>query len=103
MAKKGCKICHAVTLELDGTGRCANCAAAKEATDSGTSYGKYMAQMAVQPVVRRLPKNTVVCVNCGRPFIVLKGWRLYCDEECRRNAAYKRAKARAAEREAANG
>lgn len=41
---KGCKICHALTLELDPTGRCSGCAAVKAANEAGISYGEFMAQ-----------------------------------------------------------
>lgn len=50
MAKKGCKICHCLTQELDPTGRCACCAAVKAAKEAGISYGEFMAQKYAREV-----------------------------------------------------
>lgn len=102
MAKKGCKICHAVTLELDSTGRCASCAAAKAATDAGATYGKFLAAQAAREEELERKKwaeyaespKTSVCAWCGEPFNPRGTSARYCCPECRETAHREMAKER---------
>lgn len=108
---KGCKICHAITLELDSTGRCLSCALAKAATDSGITYGKFVAAgfkpQPVEPVEeivfpepepQEAPKPETKkghpCAWCGT--MIFDNRRTYCCDQCQRdhNKVYTRDKAR---------
>lgn len=104
---KGCKICHALTLELDATGRCLGCAMAKAATDAGTTYGKFVARRYVGSVMlpllplelepeepvddaptpkpKKAAKKTPVmrtCVYCGKEYRRITGNQRFCCHEC---------------------
>lgn len=104
MAKRGCKICHAVTLELDSTGRCLNCAAVKAATDSGTTYGKFMAAQRSQEPETVIPEPVEVepeivelpairpCACCGKPFFHRSISHKYCGPECQKVAKREQAR-----------
>lgn len=53
---KSCKICHVPALELNSTGRCPGCAAAKAATDARTTYGKFVAWQHAKEQGWQLPQ-----------------------------------------------
>lgn len=92
---KGCKICHATTLELDATGRCLGCATAKAATDAGTTYGKFVSAQRIQRPVRAVQAPKAVelefeempairpCACCGKLFQPSNLRCKYCGPECR--------------------
>lgn len=106
---KGCKICHALTLELDSTGRCLGCAAALAAYKSRMTYGRFMTLNGrLAPVkvtaVEELPSENpdgraCVCEHCGKPFPWNGHIAKYCSPECRaigkreQNRAYVRKRA----------
>lgn len=94
---KGCKICHALTPELDSTGRCLGCAMAKAATDAKTTYGKFVAARGrCEPVATseeiELPVldinggKTHICEWCGKAFPLRGTTARYCSKLCRDNA-----------------
>lgn len=93
---KACKICRAVTQELDPTGRCQSCAMAKAATDSGTTYGKFMAKggysapwgapaFIAVPATPEGEKTTEgrKCDWCGKIFQPVAKTTRFCSEQCR--------------------
>lgn len=107
---KACKICHALTLELDETGRCLGCATAKAATDCRTTYGKFVAwqyakeqgwqlpQLEPLPVApeevptapapaQKAPKAKkapvyLPCAQCGAEFRKTRNTQRFCCRAC---------------------
>lgn len=100
--RKGCKVCHAVTQELDAEGRCGSCAAAFEAAKSKLTYGKFMVLKSrpapVKPVeIEELPSENpdgreYTCGCCGRVFYKTGPRAVYCSEECRAEGRRKTAR-----------
>lgn len=96
---RACRVCKCVTAEsaLDCTGRCASCAAAKAATDAGTTYGKwqgkryaaYLETIAQQErLERELHKKpgmskVVYCLNCRGVIPESSSYEKFCCRECR--------------------
>lgn len=90
---KGCKVCHAVTQELDPTGRCQSCAAVLKASTLNLTYGKFMAAKAaptpVKPIeVEELPSENPdgtphICEYCGKTYFWNGHVAKYCSPECR--------------------
>lgn len=96
---KACKICRAVTLELDATGRCLSCALAKAAANAGTTYGKFVAkglryepdidfdfteppEPAPKPQKPAEPRYRE-CDFCGRLFNAALSNKRFCSKDCR--------------------
>lgn len=86
---KRCKICH-IEAELTD-GRCHSCQMAKEATDHGMTYGKYVAMIAPPvPQMRNRRGNTETkkCEWCGGEFIPVRKSQTYCCTDCAHSASY---------------
>lgn len=94
MEKKGCKICHALTLELDPTGRCLGCALVLEAKTRKVSYGNLMALKRRPEPVRiceeDLQKPEALpdggkwsnCAWCGKLFQGRNSAQRFCSKDC---------------------
>lgn len=101
---KGCKICHALTLELDSTGRCASCAAVLEAQTRKVSYGNLMAAKHRQEPEKPIRVRESVelefeelpairpCACCGKLFQPSNLRCKYCGPECRNVVKQEQAK-----------
>lgn len=97
--KKGCKICHAVSLELDSSGRCGSCAAVFRTIATGESYGQLMArrydegklraktvEVSVKPKKKAAePTIRKVCAYCGTEFMAISDKKKYCSATCKRD------------------
>lgn len=89
---KRCKICH-VEAELTD-GRCHSCQMAKEATDHGMTYGKYVAMIEASKAKPKASKSRSVpgwklCPSCGKKFYATHGNAKYCSALCSADAHYK--------------
>lgn len=93
---KGCKICHALTPELDATGRCLGCALVLEAQTRKVSYGKLVllkglyapvtAIEEIEPPEPELGEETRLCQWCGKSFPPRGTTARYCSDPCRKEA-----------------
>lgn len=92
--QKGCKICHATTLELDSTGRCLGCATVLKASERKMSYGKYMAlKSQCEPVETEAEEWQTPtgpfheedwhrCAFCGKLLFSLYPRQRFCSKDC---------------------
>lgn len=90
--EKQCRVCKTpkARSDLDDTGRCRSCSLAKEATDAGMSYGKYMALRREGLLRKQQPQNRIkrqqyaeiYCKNCGGIIPNQAKYEGFCCREC---------------------